>query len=111
MIKNIDLNSRQQFEPSNYLPYAAAVGGRGLFTHEGYNPNLHHSYSNSTLNAGCISAMMNQSLNNTRNIHQNIFDPPQSLSQSFTNSAPLSPNPMTPILGSSPPSVMTLGEI
>ena len=109
MIKNIDPNNKQHFDAPNYSVYGGFIQD-GLIP-QGYNPNqiLHHSYSNSTLNGGCVSAMMNQSLSNTRNINQNIFDPPQSLSQSFTNSAPLSPNPMTPILGSSPPSVITLG--
>ena len=72
-----------------------------------YNPNLlNHSYSSNIHGggalAGGLSAMtnlMNQSLSNTYNNIPNIFEAPQSLSQSFTNSAALSPNPMTPMLG------------
>ena len=80
MIKNIiDSNTNQQIDPSNYLTYGGGFMQDGQMP-PGYNQMLHQSYSNSTLNAGCISAMMNQSLNNTRNINQNIFDPPQSLS-------------------------------
>ena len=102
MIKNVDQN-KEQFDASTYSAYGGFMQGGAVRT-QLYNPNiLHHSYSSSTLNGGGIggvSAMtnlMNQSLTNNNN--PNIFDAPQSLSQSFTNSAALSPNPMTPMLG------------